>query len=236
VVSYARYPFYQDSSGNPTGFGRSQLAGLFLRKYAEIAVRDNSITGKKNTGEEIGNNQGAECLYMIVMYATADGEAATLFGENCIGDTDGDGAPEFVDGWKHPINFLRWAPGFDSQIQLNAEQIAPPLGATWIAAAAKDHDPFDLFRVDPQAIRLIPLIYSGGRDETFGVRLVKTHVVMTGLQANQVSQVPDPGGWPLIFPWAAIDDQDSGAKEYLGTADIDGTATDNIHNHLLGLR
>ncbi len=40
-----------------------------------------------------------------------------------IGDTDGDGALEFLDGWGHPINFLRWAPGFDSQIQINANQL-----------------------------------------------------------------------------------------------------------------
>ncbi len=56
---------------------------------------------------------------MIVTLACGDGEAKTLFKESEIGDTDGDGAPEFLDGWKHPISFLRWAPGFDSQIQLN---------------------------------------------------------------------------------------------------------------------
>ncbi len=60
---------------------------------------------------------------MVITLATADGEARTLFGENSIGDTDGDGAPEFVDGWGHPINFLRWAPGFESQIQLDANQL-----------------------------------------------------------------------------------------------------------------
>ena len=73
-----------------------------------------------NTAEKSRRNQGAECLYMIITLATGDGEARTLFGESSIGDTDGDGAPEFLDGWGHPINFLRWAPGFDSQIQLNA--------------------------------------------------------------------------------------------------------------------
>ena len=114
------------------------------------------------------DNQGAECLYMVIMMACGDGEARTLFGESSIGDTDGDGAPEFLDGWGHPINFLRWAPGFDSQIQLNANDLAMPPDSSdtaWTTAAAGDHDPFDLFRVDPLAFRLVPLIYSGGRDE-----------------------------------------------------------------------
>ncbi len=60
---------------------------------------------------------------MIVTLACGDGEAKTLFKESEIGDTDGDGAPEFLDGWKHPISFLRWAPGFDSQIQLNLKTL-----------------------------------------------------------------------------------------------------------------
>ena len=60
---------------------------------------------------------------MVITIACGDGEARTLFHESNIGDTDGDGAPEFLDGWGHPINFLRWAPGFDSEIQLNANEL-----------------------------------------------------------------------------------------------------------------
>ena len=69
-------------------------------------------------------NQSAECLYMIVINACGDGEAKTLFSESTIGDTDGDGAPEFLDGWGHPISFLRWAPGFVSDIQLNVNDLS----------------------------------------------------------------------------------------------------------------
>lgn len=239
VVSYARYPYFEDPAGNQAGFGRSQLAGLYLRKYADIATRTNTITGNKNTGEDLTDNQGAECLYMIIMNATGDGEAPTLFGENCIGDVDGDGAPEFVDGWKHPINFLRWAPGFDSQIQLNANTLVAPTSSTWLSEAAKDHDPFDVFRVDQSSFRLIPLIYSAGRDETFGIRLVKPHVVLTGLQLSDLSQAPDPTTWPNIKPWALVNDPDPNAASttvYLGTGDAEGTSTDNVHNHLLGKR
>ena len=121
----ARYPFYQDMQGNsPTG--RTSLANIYLRRYAAIANLDNSLTGNPNTREEILNNQGAECLYMVITLATGDGEARSQFGERDIGDTDGDGALEFLDAWGRPIEFLRWAPGFDSSIQINANQLGAP--------------------------------------------------------------------------------------------------------------
>ena len=53
----------------------------------------------------------AECLYMFV---TTDPEARAQFNESEIGDADGDGWPEFHDGWDRPIMFLRWAPEFTS--------------------------------------------------------------------------------------------------------------------------
>ena len=88
---------------------------------------------------------------------------------------DGDGAPEFLDAWGRPISFFRWAPGFTSQIQGNANLLSfPPPTApdplrNWDQAAAADHDPFDLFRVDFKAFRLQPVIYSAGRDEELGI-------------------------------------------------------------------
>jgi prepilin-type N-terminal cleavage/methylation domain-containing protein len=59
----------------------------------------------------------AECLYMTVMSTTGDGEARTFFAAQDIGDVDGDGAPEFLDGWQQPIRWIRWAPGFVSPLQ-----------------------------------------------------------------------------------------------------------------------
>ena len=87
----ARYPFYQDMHGNsPTG--RTSLANIYLRRYAAIANRNNSLTGKPQHARGDPDNQGAECLYMVITLATGDGEARALFGESNIGDTDGDGA------------------------------------------------------------------------------------------------------------------------------------------------
>lgn len=228
------FPLYLDSSGSTGAYGRSTVSGAFLRRYKQLAQNATTATQV----EALTDNQGAECLYMIITTAAGDGEARTLFGENCIGDTDGDGAPEFLDGWGHPINFLRWAPGFESQIQLDANVLAGPAqnvtanNVAWTTAAAGDHDPFDMFRVDPLAFRLVPLIYSGGRDETFGIRLVKPHVTWQGVANPNVI----PNSLPLLQPYALVNDTSDGTNVFLGTQNTDGTATDNVHNHLLGKR
>lgn len=63
--------------------------------------------------------QGAEMLYLIVMTALAeDGDAREVFKADNIGDFDSDGMPEFLDGWRRPIEFLRWAPGFVSDLTI----------------------------------------------------------------------------------------------------------------------
>ena len=66
-----------------------------------------------------GDNQGAECLYLIVSRNSEDGLEA--FSAADIQDVDGDGAQEFVDGWGRPISFLRWPVGFDSPMHRIAQ-------------------------------------------------------------------------------------------------------------------
>jgi prepilin-type N-terminal cleavage/methylation domain-containing protein len=228
------FPLYLDSTGAGGAYGRSTVSGAFLRRYIQVAK--NAVTSDQVVA--LTDNQGAECLYMIITMAAGDGEARTLFGENCIGDTDGDGAPEFLDGWGHPINFLRWAPGFESQIQLDANVLATSLrnvttnNTLWTTAAAGDHDPYDMFRMDPLAFRLVPLVFSGGRDETFGIRLVKPHVTWRGVANPTVL----PNSLPLLQPYALVQDPDDATQVFLGTPNSDGTATDNVHNHMLGKR
>ena len=152
-------------------------------------------------------NQGAECLYMVITLACGDGEARSQFHESDIGDTDGDGAPEFLDGWGNPISFLRWAPGFDSQAQLNANLLGdrPPLppqnptslNATWIEAANNNHDPYDMYRVDVAAFRLMPLIYSAGRDEEFDIVDAPDYVVDTNSLRSPCTALPPGFNVPL---------------------------------------
>ena len=48
---------------------------------------------------------------LVIMNATGDGEARTLFSKQDIGDVDEDGAPEFIDGWGNPIGWIRWPAG-----------------------------------------------------------------------------------------------------------------------------
>jgi hypothetical protein len=58
-------------------------------------------------------NESAECLYMIIsQIREGDGNALGFFSASEIGDVDGDGLNEILDGWSRPIYFLRWAPGF----------------------------------------------------------------------------------------------------------------------------
>lgn len=133
----------------------------------------------RRSADATGQYGPAECLYMTVMLATGDGEARTLFTKQDIDDTDPDGpdgAPEFVDGWGNPIQFLRCAPGYVVRSELMTGD------------ADTDHDPFDPYRRDqlnampnnlaryPSAIRpyvaklkddvpafrLVPLVFSAG--------------------------------------------------------------------------
>jgi hypothetical protein len=199
--------------------------------------------------DEIRDNQAAECLYMVVMLGTGDGEARTQFTDQDIGDTDGDGAPEFIDGWGNPIHYIRWPAGFNESELMSGDGVS-------------DHDPFDMFRrdnidairpattsypgpmrlyidsirirnnqakslmqSDPQtasqltAFRLVPLIFSGGPDEDPDVFF-----------ANQEA-IGDP-----YIEYLSADD---GTEARLGSPmsdDLDDDGEnwhDNIHNHLL---
>ncbi|MCI0331957.1 MAG: type II secretion system GspH family protein [Planctomycetes bacterium] len=220
------YPYFNQE--------RTALANTFLRKYLPMLNGANALSGQKRLEAlaAIQANEGAECLYMVITLATGDGEARSFFHESSIADTDGDSALEFLDGWGRPIGFLRWAPGFDSQIQINANQFLPlPVNSAWKAAAAGDHDPFDVFRVDEAAFRLVPLIFSEGGDESFGLRLEPQHMAAQGI-TNPLAAADPPDKWPAIYPYGLVQPDDV----FLGADTGEGTSTDNIHNHLLSDR
>jgi prepilin-type N-terminal cleavage/methylation domain-containing protein len=219
--------------------GRTELANVYLRRYLALVGRTNTLTGTANTAGDIRSNQGAECLYMVITIACGDGEARTLFRDDNIGDSDGDGAPEFLDGWGRPINFLRWAPGFDSEIELNANvfQSAPTvLNGDWQTAANADHDPNDVFRSDPAAFRLVPLIYSPGRDENSGINSAEKFVTWKIPPATVTVNASGNPSYltPRLTPYVKGSPPNY-PDDYFGTK-LDDTATDNVHNHLLGMR
>ncbi len=150
---------------------RTALNRLYLRKYAQLDV-DTSVQEER---DNLLLNESAECLYLIIMNATGDGETRGMFKETDVADTDGDGAPEFIDGWGNPIRFIRWPMGYGSLSSLMVDDTIED------DTDIESHDPFDIFRVhvpdnipnstDEEhqrlAINLVPLIYSAGPDEQY---------------------------------------------------------------------
>jgi hypothetical protein len=144
---------------------------LWLTYQRRIAT--NAALGKTWTTQ----HEHAECLYLILSaMRDLDGTALDSFQEEEIGDTDDDGMPEILDAWGRPIYFLRWAPGFVSDLQDTEKRFFGD-------AKAYPADPFDPVRVDPRwdnndnsagsrlddPFALYPLIYSAGRDKRYGV-------------------------------------------------------------------
>jgi hypothetical protein len=221
---------------------RTDLSYVYLRRYRNLLGRTNALSGSLNTFEEIKRNQGAECLYLVITLSAGDGEARSQFGETSIGDTDGDGALEFLDGWGHPIEFFRWAPGFNSLVQLNQRVLDTMDADDANLEIGKDHDPFDIFRREngplpsrTNAFRLVPLIYAAGRDEELGLDSMPDFVTWRVSSSSTLtfnSQPPLVG--PQLTPY-----KKGGAiwpPQYFGTELGDGSDVDNVHNHLLGLR
>jgi len=156
------------------------------------------------------NNQSAECLFMIVLLACADGQGMELFRESEIGDIDEDGAFEFHDAWGQPISWVRWPAGFITQSELMSGD------------STEQHDPFDPNRVHPEAYRLMPLIYSGGPD--------KDKDIVADNQSKNFMYMATGAGYP--DPYVTVD-----AGQRMGAPfDSDGDGErfyDNIHNHLI---
>jgi prepilin-type N-terminal cleavage/methylation domain-containing protein len=96
----------------------------------------------------------SECLYMI-LESMRDGETSGLdfLAPSEIGDLDGDGLKEVLDGWGEPIWFLRWAPGYTKENGANTDQ------------STTTPDAFDTYKVDSGSYGLRPLIVSGGPDK-----------------------------------------------------------------------
>ncbi len=140
---------WADVRANPAAVNALPAAFRTAPVYAYASAR---ALGPSQTHAE------AECLYLIVTRGRGDPEAMQQFHATEVGDTDGDGAPEFLDAWGRPIAFIRWATGSP----------ATPLQKPDPAAF---HDPFDSLGVDSAGFALIPLIVSPGPDGTLGLAL-----------------------------------------------------------------
>jgi hypothetical protein len=99
-------------------------------------------------------NSSAECLYLCVVRSGYSPNALEDFRPNEVGDTDNDGASEFLDAAGQPIFFIRWAPGYSD-----------PSGRGGILSATQD--PPASIQADSTygTLRsMVPLIYACGID------------------------------------------------------------------------
>ena len=98
----------------------------------------------------------AECLFMIVMMGgVADCLSCDALGTSQMGDTDNDGAFEFLDAWKQPIRYVLWP---------SALQLPPSSGTPFFSST----QPFT--GGTPAAAKggtMRPLIFSGGPQQPF---------------------------------------------------------------------
>ncbi len=98
----------------------------------------------------------AECLFMIVMMGgVADCLDCDALATSQKGDTDGDGAFEFLDGWKQPIRYVLWP---------SALQLPPGSGTSFFSST----QPFTGGTSAPaKGGTMRPLIFSGGPQQPF---------------------------------------------------------------------
>jgi prepilin-type N-terminal cleavage/methylation domain-containing protein len=187
--------------------------------------------------------QGSECLYLIVStMQDGDKNAIDFFSPDELGDTDGDGMIEILDGWGNPIEFLRWAPGYsenagpDGQWGVSgsdddgngtaddlpeagyptSDDVVPPT-----LQSRKERDPYDPLRLVPGSFALKPLIVSPGRDDQYDINtedrspIYNAHYMSgQGTQAGNIYGMYDGTG-------ALIDPNGDGSNG----------ALDNITNH-----
>ena len=146
ATSYSKFPAtsnFRSPNARYRSIGNSRLAGLSDPTLAMAY-------------------ESAECLQMIVVRGGYSPDAVEQFRSDEIGDVDGDGLPEFVDGWGRPISFIRWPAGLSSPMQLQTQSLndppdpIDPLGVTDATKGFSDR-------------ALMPLIYSGGANNSLDI-------------------------------------------------------------------
>ena len=95
----------------------------------------------------------AEMLHLIITRGpVADPDIIAHFRDDETADTDGDGLLEFIDGWRRPIMFLRWATGFNSPVQPIDDNVRN-IDTT----------------ISDEGHRLVPLVFSAGLDGAYDI-------------------------------------------------------------------
>ncbi len=170
---------------------------------------------------KLGEHPSAEFLYMIVMSIP---EAAEQFRNVEIADTDGNGLNEFIDGWQHPIRFLRWPAGFLPDNTTTAYNTIEH-GAVTDLQDGETPDPFNALN-NAGDYAMYPLIYSAGPDGLYDIN--------TGWNYDYSVMNPyivDVDGYQVGQPLHRADD---GVSETPNPSNLHHY--DNIHNHMLEVR
>ena len=183
-----------------------------------------AFAARKDALNPSADYASAECLFMIVAFS-GDPDILETFHSSEIGDKDGDGAPEFHDGWGKPILFMRWAPG----ITLPLPGITPGYSQIQSSDPSMNPDFTDPMRLDTSEHGLIPLIWSAGPDDSLNDWNASDPGY--GFRANN-------DGW-----LAAIMNAANGSPSVLyqlctstNGQSLTPNAADNITNHAIPLR
>ncbi len=197
---------FMDIKSNPVTPG-------LTRPAVSLSYLDALDTAKHPGVDPVGPYQGAKCLYLIITKLCDDGRDAFQDSELAttvvIDPGSTDPMPFFVDGWGHPIGFIRWPSG-----------MIYPYSELQSGDAVNDHDQFDYSNVYPGDYATYPLIYSWGPDGQPGV--------ITHQNATTVANSPFiKDGSGLL----------EGAVDTVSPSPNTSTSyADNIHNHLIGAR
>lgn len=215
-----------------SGVPETSAYRAMFRAYCIESFTDTNKNGRYDNGEPYGDTNGngqfdvatdeherAECLFAMIMFASTDeNNPIELFKTTEIGDVDKDGAREFIDGWGRPIRFLRWAPGFVSELQTRVPKDQP--------------DTFDPRKVYPRpgqadvTFSLVPLIYSAGPDGEFDIYGGEASFAYHSANNNPFVGLVSPHMFPGGQIGTVVDLPSNG----------ENNSIDNIHNHLVGSR
>ncbi len=224
------------SSLNPVDPGglNSSLQAAYIEAIAAMGVAHGESNAANYLSTTIrATNQSAECLYLVVTVGMVP-EDEIKFLDTEIGDTDNDGMPEFIDGYGEPINFLRWAPGFISDIQgPDPVRWPDPLDPLGVGRTVPGGQPALLQPAgsppdNTYGFLLYPLIYSRGPDGAGALMLlgqVDTSDPQVALAMRNPYSFYDYNGNP--YQRGAYNAEEAAEG---------GGMDDNIHNHLLGSR
>ncbi|MEX0791672.1 MAG: prepilin-type N-terminal cleavage/methylation domain-containing protein [Pirellulaceae bacterium] len=191
---------------------------LWNRYRRTVVRRTNSADFDTAISTENWTNQHqeSECLYMI-LESIQDGDTNGLdfFRESEIGDIDGDGMPEILDGWGQPIIWIRWAPGhLGAQTDLHDQGSPDPFDPLGVRGGRNQDPPNSgIYTNYP----LYPLIVSRGPDQDL-------HMVFRASPINAGT---------INNPYAANGDGVFVGTFATGDATLPTAHYDNITNHQL---